>query len=349
MARSLSLIIVLVLIAGCSSTPPKSVSTAPSPEQLKWQGYFQKCMSATTFGEASKCRMYGMKEHLTEEQVSQAKAQWEKIFQASGPDFHLYDAITSVDLERMQKAIDDGADVNREFSGTDLFGPGGKSKTKTPLSLAANAYSFERLELIKLLLEHGADPNWRNTEGSFKFDMLTNSFRDSLEKSDGTTVIHGEEVGLLLLEYGYEPTAYSIKEVQTHLGQSPLRQRLYKEMMQAADSEVLATLERQNLESEREAEAKKLEVEKARKDLDEVMAAYHKKKIEGVREIGAKICKVEEGRDALVHVGFVERLAENKIQIRVVDAYYRERTWARPVGFESLIIWDYPISWQRCE
>lgn len=67
-----------------------------------------------------------------------------------------------------------------------------------------------------------------------------------------------------------------------------------------------------------------------------------------VTKIGARICK---NAGAVVFVGFTEgRSPDNeKIQIRVSDAFYQGHPSLRPEGFVPSITWDYPSQWQPCE
>ena len=66
-----------------------------------------------------------------------------------------------------------------------------------------------------------------------------------------------------------------------------------------------------------------------------------------VRKIGARIC--QPGRNGLVYVGYVERIADEKVQIRVVEAIFPKQLGARLADFQSSIIWDHPENWDLCE
>jgi len=65
-----------------------------------------------------------------------------------------------------------------------------------------------------------------------------------------------------------------------------------------------------------------------------------------VRKIGAHICK-EQG--AVVYAGYVEQIAEDKVQIRVASAAMKQNRLVSPVGFQPNIIWDSPSNWDLCE
>ncbi len=65
-----------------------------------------------------------------------------------------------------------------------------------------------------------------------------------------------------------------------------------------------------------------------------------------MKKIGTKICKDER---RYTHVGYVERVAEEKIQIRVANIHMKGRPNLQPGGFTPSIIWDYPQNWHVCE
>jgi len=80
-----------------------------------------------------------------------------------------------------------------------------------------------------------------------------------------------------------------------------------------------------------------------------------------VRKIGAKICQEKTESEirprynnpfVYVYVGYVESISEDKVQIRISDAYRKSpmpSQKSRPDGFSSSIIWDSPLNWDLCE
>ncbi len=70
-----------------------------------------------------------------------------------------------------------------------------------------------------------------------------------------------------------------------------------------------------------------------------------------VRKVGARICQEQdqERGQVVIYVGYVEALAEEKVQIRVSGAHYKNMPTARPGGFSPSIIWDSPMNWDLCE
>ena len=65
-----------------------------------------------------------------------------------------------------------------------------------------------------------------------------------------------------------------------------------------------------------------------------------------VRKIGARICKNENGTTS---VGFVEALAEEKVQIRITESHSQNDQFLKPSSFTPSIIWDDPMNWDLCE
>lgn len=71
-----------------------------------------------------------------------------------------------------------------------------------------------------------------------------------------------------------------------------------------------------------------------------------------VRKIGARICQERRGNSVygnIIYVGFVEGMTDEKVQIRISDAYFKNDSNVRPGGFSSSIIWDSPLNWDLCE
>ena len=66
-----------------------------------------------------------------------------------------------------------------------------------------------------------------------------------------------------------------------------------------------------------------------------------------VRKIGTRICQ-DQG-DGVIYTGYVERLAEEKVQIRISSAFFKAVPSSSPKGFTPSIIWDSPMNWDLCE
>jgi hypothetical protein len=66
-----------------------------------------------------------------------------------------------------------------------------------------------------------------------------------------------------------------------------------------------------------------------------------------VRKVGTRICQ-DQG-NGVMYVGYVEGLAEEKVQIRISDAFFMKMPNAHPGGFSPSVIWDSPLNWDLCE
>jgi hypothetical protein len=95
-----------------------------------------------------------------------------------------------------------------------------------------------------------------------------------------------------------------------------------------------------------EAEARKLAEEAAAAAQAAVMER-RKKDLPKVRKIGTNICQEQKG--GIVYSGFVEALAEEKVQIRISSAYHKGIIKVKQEGFTPSIIWDSPLNWDLCE
>lgn len=65
-----------------------------------------------------------------------------------------------------------------------------------------------------------------------------------------------------------------------------------------------------------------------------------------VRKLGARICRVQ---NEFLHIGFVEDITDEKIQIRVAEARFNQDRNLVLTNFQPVIIWDSPLNWDRCE
>lgn len=92
-----------------------------------------------------------------------------------------------------------------------------------------------------------------------------------------------------------------------------------------------------------------------------------KQNLSKVNKIGARICQDRSAKAGsrynlnYVYVGFVEALAEDKVQIRVTDAIAKASVpnpyasgitsskSTRPDDFSPAVIWDSPLNWDLCE
>ncbi|WP_299874502.1 hypothetical protein [uncultured Cocleimonas sp.] len=72
----------------------------------------------------------------------------------------------------------------------------------------------------------------------------------------------------------------------------------------------------------------------------------HNRELPYKKKIGAKICTV---RDNINYIGYVERIAEEKVQIRISHAHVVNYPSMSPGGFKPSIIWANVSIWNLCE
>lgn len=65
-----------------------------------------------------------------------------------------------------------------------------------------------------------------------------------------------------------------------------------------------------------------------------------------IRKIGSKICKV---RGSINYIGYVERIAGDRVQIRISHAHFVNSYSSSPGSFKEHIIWDNPNNWHICK
>lgn len=80
---------------------------------------------------------------------------------------------------------------------------------------------------------------------------------------------------------------------------------------------------------------------------DALVIERRKNNLPIVRKIGSRICQEQSG--GVINVGYVEALADEKVQIRISNAYMKNHPNASPGGFSPTIIWDTPMNWDLCE
>lgn len=71
----------------------------------------------------------------------------------------------------------------------------------------------------------------------------------------------------------------------------------------------------------------------------------NKRELPFKQQTGAKICKNVNG---VSYIGYVERVASPKVQIRISQARMVGSSYLSPAGFKPSIIWDYASAWTLC-
>jgi len=65
-----------------------------------------------------------------------------------------------------------------------------------------------------------------------------------------------------------------------------------------------------------------------------------------IRKVGTQVCK-EVGRN-IIYTGYVEKVADDKLQIRIAEAHLKGNPSLRPGGFTATTVWDSPMQWDLC-
>lgn len=73
---------------------------------------------------------------------------------------------------------------------------------------------------------------------------------------------------------------------------------------------------------------------------------YRRLTLPQVRKVGAKIC--QERTPGVIYIGYVETVAEEKVQIRIADAEFKGSPGTKPAGFAPTIVWESPMEWSLC-
>lgn len=108
----------------------------------------------------------------------------------------------------------------------------------------------------------------------------------------------------------------------------------------------LHPIENHEFVSDQEFSNMKLSAQK--KAADEALAILEQRRQDQVliRKIGAQVC--QEFGHGMIYVGYIERVANEKVKIRISDAHLKGDSTIHLRGFTSSIIWDSPMKWDIC-
>lgn len=109
-----------------------------------------------------------------------------------------------------------------------------------------------------------------------------------------------------------------------------------------------------NIKTER-AKRQMLEADQARLEQQKQYLTSRLKALPFVKQIGVQVCSLKNSNIGQIkYFGYVENIVENvdnfsgsRIQIRVTNAHVIPST-LQPGGFQTHIIWDDPVYWDRC-
>jgi len=65
-----------------------------------------------------------------------------------------------------------------------------------------------------------------------------------------------------------------------------------------------------------------------------------------IRKVGARVCK--EGGGDIVYTGYVEKITDDNLQVRIAEAHFRGNPSLHPGGFTATIVWESSMQWGLC-
>lgn len=352
---------VALLLTGCG-TSPKDI--AEQQRKAEGEQALQQCLVATEIATMRSSCFRHIINDAGPEASAQADKHWSETVAKMSPDKRLLAAVLWPNIAAAKEAITSGANVNREFTSRVVTGPTSTKPEAKHTVLGIAVRDFEPL-MAEFLMQHGADPNWR--EDGNESDMFTGrlTWSQSYTGRDGNShSISGFDMAKLALKYGFVPTAHGLVKLETlmrahdrHPTSIPNVKPLYEELVQrttpnvkreyAALKEAKRREEQQRASEEQRRNAERLMIEeRSLRAAEQATRMLNERK----RIIGTKICKEAPGRyGTVIYVGYVEGLGPEKLQIRVSNAVFKNAPSLSPGGFRENIMWDYPANWDICE
>jgi len=228
----------------------------------------------------------------------------------------------------VKEALSAGANPNAVVTNVEIYG----SETKAPLyeqNVLRLAVNRINLDVTKLLLNAGANPNLRVPPD---LPLVTPGMR--VIRGDRTT--EASDVLQLVLQRGYRPTEDEVREAIKNRDKKwpdETEAVRWSELMRGAVPAVYASVSAA-MHAAQEAAPERIAMRRSYQEM---------------AQEGTKICA--ESRNGIHLVGFTERAANGKLQIRIAGirpAFVR-------VNYEGVeitpgaIIWDNPVGWHVCE
>src|SRR5471032_1039154 len=65
-----------------------------------------------------------------------------------------------------------------------------------------------------------------------------------------------------------------------------------------------------------------------------------------IRKVGARVC--QEGDRDIIYTGYVEKVADDKLQIRIAEVHFKGSLSLHPSGFTATTVWESPMQWDLC-
>jgi len=296
---------------------------------------YQSCLLSTDFKHVKEfCRPFDSKGLANYPNAQQAYQRYIDFLGAEDPSLSLFRAVIIDDIDQARLAIRQGANMDT------VHPPGDYHMKATPLEVALQNMSPS---MVNLLLENGANPN---AKGGFSSLLGGLSGKISSSKSKGT--VYGGSFVEPLLNYGYKPTEIDLNNLHSYWQRRPKEsnRRYYELSLAHAEPETKKLHLAHIKETDRHNEQQKRNRQTVRVERNRQLDRIKQAELQQKRTIGTRICKEQ---NKIIFSGYVERVAENKLQIRVAHAHYARHPKLQPGGFKPEIIWDYPENWSICE
>jgi hypothetical protein len=308
------------------------------------------CRLSTTFGRVQiYCKAFERPENVAAlgdpDAAGKAVQKYRDYLNTSDPNLLLVRALLVGDGSLVATALEQGADPNFQAPLSEKDDSvGDSSKRITPLWIAAHSFGSP---FVQQLLAAGADPNLV-PRGQGSRSLLEDVW--GWTQSDPPQKALAFEYFDLLLEHGYTIDADQLRRIRVKsagsYGMDPRTAKQFERLVAAASPSVRREFEageaaQQKLVDQREQELR-LRDEQLRLRSEQAAAAL----LAAKRKIGARLCR-QEGLSTVI--GYVEALADEKVQIRISESYLTKSPGYQAGDFQQRIIWDYPDNWLLCE
>ncbi len=301
------------------------------------------CRLSTTFGRVrTYCKAFERPENVAAlgdaDAAGKAAQKYRDYLNTADPNLLLVRALLVGDASLVARALEQGADPNFQAPLSERDDSVGDASAQiTPLWIAAHSFGSP---FVQQLLTAGADPNLvPRGQGS----------RSLLEDVWGWTQSDPPQKALafeyldVLLEHGYTIDADQLRRIRyKSAGPNDMDPRTAKQFERLVAAAPLSV--RRQFETGEVAQQKLVDQREQELRLKEEQAAAAL--LAAKRKIGARLCR-QEGLSTVI--GYVEALADEKVQIRISESYLTKMPGYQAGDFQQRIIWDYPDNWLLCE
>lgn len=351
--RNLIFSLTALSLMGCSTPQQRA------PENSQDLALLRNCLAAKGPGSMYNGCVTGRIANSSPTVINKAYTHWTMTLEQQGPDAMLFGAVLEKNIEGAKKALSIGANVNRQFTYAELYGPHAPAEEKLTALYKAGETN---LAMFELLMKAGGDASW--IPPSKKENVVVENFTRTTSKSSseqGPTLL-GVQLAEIALQNGYRPnatdlayfkrTADSERDADIKAGyQAFLRKALAS--ASATDRANMAEVEAKKIKDrnhEKATEAAEREKTLRIAEQTELIARHQlDQQMFTVGQIGTHVClDAPAVTGGVTYAGFVVGASETRIQVRIDRAFYRSAPDQSPAGFQPQILWDSPLNWRRC-